>query len=184
MKWLIFFSLLLGLQANASGSVDPLGVINEAWQYVSVKGKTDRWIILSSKKTKSEYFQCENLDDVVSCVVPVWTKIATRGRIYAPVDPIDSPHPEIEGSVFEELHDSKKVELAQAVFKQYNLSYFFMYHKLENEHGKIVGTSCDLIVMLPLNYTQFESLTKSYLNQVFGVTEDVGYELEKSDRAE
>lgn len=181
MKWLIFFSLLLGLQANASGSVDPLGVINEAWQYVSAKGKTDRWIILSSKKTKSEYFQCENLDDVVSCVVPVWTKIATRGRVYAPVDPMDSPHPEIEGSVFEELHDSKKVELAQAVFKQYNLSHFFMYHKLENENGKMVGTSCDLIVMLPLNYSEFESLAKSYLNQVFGAMESSGYELEQSE---
>ncbi len=181
MKWLICFSLFLGFQVNASESLGSADILNDAWKYVSVKGEADRWIILNSKNSKSEYFQCENLDDVVSCVVPVWTKIATRGRVYAPVDPVDSPHPEIEGSVFEELHDSKKVELAQAVFKQYNLSHFFMYHKLENENGKIVGTSCDLIVMLPLNYSEFDSLAKSYLNQVFGAMESSGYELEQSE---
>jgi hypothetical protein len=102
----------------------------------------------------------------------------SNGGIYAPVDPLDSPHPDREGAIFEELHNSKKVELAQAVFKQHKLSFFFMYNKLENEQGKIVGTSCDLIIMLPLTFDKFDLLAKDYLQQVFDATEVEGYKLE------
>lgn len=179
MKWLLgLIILFFSLQASSSEVSNSSAIFTEAWQYVSVKGKTDRWIILSSKKSRSEYFQCENLDDVVSCVVPVWTKMISKGGIYAPVDPMDSPHPDLDGAIFEELHNSEKVELAQAVFKQRKLSSFFMYHKLENEHGKIVGTSCDLILMLPLGFTEFDMLAKDYLKKVFDATEAEGYELE------
>jgi hypothetical protein len=68
MKWLFSLIIFSSFQVNASEVSDSSAIFTQAWQYVSAKGKPERWIILSSKRSTSEYFQCENMDDVVSCV--------------------------------------------------------------------------------------------------------------------
>ncbi len=46
------FQFVSGFQIEASESLDSADILNDAWKYVSVKGETDRWIILNSKKLK------------------------------------------------------------------------------------------------------------------------------------
>ena len=147
----------------------------EAWRYLSEKNKSERWVVISSK-TKQGYFQCENLDDAVRCVIPVWSKqLQTHSQRVLPIGGRDDPYPEVKGSKMKEFLAQDKVEKAKLILKIYGLEPFYVYSQIQDESEKIIGTQCDVRVMISFKYKNFEKLSKQYLKELFGISEQDGY---------
>jgi hypothetical protein len=171
---------LVFLWASADTTAAPVSFA-EAWRYVSAEGKSDRWIVVQSPK-KDGYFQCENLDDVVRCVVPVWTQeIPTRTQKVLPVGGREEPYPQIPGSTRHDYMNDPTMDQTKRLFAKYGLDPFFVYSQVKDEELRVVGTQCDLRVMLGFDFKRFEALAKDYLKEVYGVTEEDGYGFD-SDR--
>lgn len=174
VRVLIALIALLASEATAA----PPASFDDAWRYISAQGRSERWLIVSSKRSRNEYFECENLDDVVRCVVPVWLKIIPQSGRYLPVGGKETPYPDVEGSRLKEILDKSKVAKAREVLTAHGLVPSVIYSQVKNEQMKVVGTQCDLRVVLPLSHPRFELLVKTYLKSVFGVSESDGYVFE------
>jgi hypothetical protein len=170
-------SVLLALFASAVIAAPPAS-FDAAWTYVSAKGRSERWVVVSSTRSRNEYFQCENLDDVVRCVIPVWVKRVPEHGRYLPFEGREAPYPDVEGSQLKEFLNQVGLAKAEAVLKAQGLVPFFVYSQIKNEQMKTVGTQCDLRVIVPVTYKRFEALAKIYLKEVFGASEADGYEFE------
>jgi hypothetical protein len=166
-------ALLVLLAPPAIGA--PPASFADAWTYISARNHSERWLIVVSKKSEDQYFQCENLDDVVRCDVPVWIKRLPGGKRYLPVGGRPTPYPDVEGSRLHEYIDQAKLAKAQAVFKSQGLNPVVVYGQVQDEQKKLVGTHCEVRVVVPLAYKRFEPLAKTYLKEVFGTSEADGY---------
>lgn len=156
----------------------PLASFGDAWIYISAKNRPERWVVVRSKGSRDGYFQCENLGSVVRCDVPVWIKrLPGRGR-YLPFGGRSAPYPDVAGSQLQEILNQARLAKAEAVLKAQGRVPFFIYGQIKNEQREVVGTYCDLRVMVPFTYTRFEELGKNYLKEVFDAPEASGYELE------
>ena len=172
MRIFIFLvALFLSSQCFAS---EPSS-LTEAWRYISEPLKSERWIVISGKNNDG-YFECENLDDVVRCVVPVWSKqLPTSSSRILPFGGREIPYPEIKGSKHKDFISEEKKERANEILKRMGLSPFYVYSQIKDESGRVVGTQCDIRVMAPFKYKRFEDLAKQYLQEMFGISGNDGY---------
>ena len=153
----------------------------DAWSYVSTKGKPERWIVVYSPK-KNGYFQCENLDDAVRCSVPAWNQVPPNAtKKVLPVGGREKPYPEMPGTKRHVFIKESLVEKSKQLFVKFGLDPFLVYSRVKDENLKIIGTQCDLRVMLSFKFINFEALAKEYLREMFGVTDADGYAFD-SDR--
>ena len=166
--------LLLALACGVSRAASP-STFADAWSYVSAPGETSRWVVVTSAVDEDSFFQCQNHDDVVLCAIPVWMKKRPHQGDYRVVGDRDTPYPELDGAKINELLSAERTAAAQKVLRAYGLAPLFIYSKMEGRDGSIFGTQCELRVVLPLQYKQFEQLAKSYLKDVFGRPESAGY---------
>lgn len=151
---------------------------SEAWKYLSEKDKSERWVIVSSPKN-SAFFQCENLDEVVRCVIPVWIKeLPSHGERYRPIGGQETPYPDVKGAALTELMSTESATKAMAVLNEFKLDPFYIYSQVMSESNKIIGTQCDIRIVLDLDYKNFEVLTKMYLKKVFDASDVDGYSFE------
>ena len=171
---------LLALAAAVAVAAPPQS-FEGAWAYISAKGHSERWLVVSSKKSQDEYFECENLDDVVRCVMPVWTRqIQQRGR-FLPVGGRRTPYPVVEGSQLRQILDQAQIAKAQAIMKAQGLSPIFVYSQIKNEQMQVVGTQCDIRVVVPFSFKKFGEMSKAYLKDVYAVTDADGYAFETNN---
>jgi len=147
---------------------------SEAWQYLG-DTRYERWVVVHTKD-KEGYFQCQNAKNSVVCDIPVWRKelpgavggiktIAGRAQ----------PYPDVKGSVRKDFITQAQVDRAQAVFRKYGLKTQYIYSKMQDDAGRIVGTWCSLGVGVRLGFKNFEQLSRDYLSALFGITEADGY---------
>lgn len=171
MKYILYL-LCFSISTLQAGEIS---TFSAAWNYISEPNKSERYLIIGVERERNIFFECENLDDTVRCVVPLWVKRIPETGPYLPVGGRNTPYPDIQGSVHQQLINSNYESKAINVFKEYQLDPFRVYSQIMNKKHEISGTQGDLRVMIPFSFKSFEELAKAYLKEVYGVTESDRY---------
>lgn len=170
-KLLTAIFLLISNQCLSS----EINSFGELWLYITEKDKPNRWFTIYSEN-RTGYFQCGNYSDVVLCEIPIWIKqINVKAQRTRPTGQQEKPYKEIKGSTNKVYLDIEQVNSAYKFLSENGLDPYFIYSQVEGEFDGIIGTQKDLHVVINFSYKNFELLSKGYLEEVFGLTEQHGY---------
>lgn len=154
--------------------------IDTAWDYLTTKQDSSQWAVISVEGNKG-YVQCERYDDVLRCPFPVWSKLLPGTKLYAPVSPQLTPHPEIKGTKTKTYMEERQAKKLIKLLSDEKLEFAEVYSRLENKKGATAGTSYEVILILQLNYAKFENLVEKVLSTVWGA-HNIGTYLIETDR--
>lgn len=160
----------------ASASLADTSVAS-VWDYLTKEEYASQWAVVSIAGNKG-YVQCERYEQYLRCPFPVWAKLLPSAKLFAPVSAQAAPYPDLEGTVTKTYMSESQAEKLVRLLVEEELEYAEVYSQLEDQNAEPAGTNHDVILVLELDYADFEALVENVLTTVWDADPEGGYQIE------
>lgn len=162
MKIVAFLCFFL---AASSGFAKNIESVDDAWAYLTDSGLKHQWVVIAL--ANGRYMQCANMGDYISCPFPVWIQKMPGVKQVKLVKTQQSPFPAPPGSETKEYLSGSDVAKLKNIAASAKLETADVYHQLADANGKLVGTAADFVMVLEMDYQNFNRLVDAVFSKAW-----------------